>query len=92
MEIELEKPCRGQIHVKSGCNSFQVGMHIGLISFLIELCLAVHRIGTGHPADIAAVRLLYTGIAVIGQHRIKNVLQARFQSRIRDRGSNLHTS
>lgn len=62
-------------------------MHIGLISFLIELCLAVHRIGTGHPTDIVTVRLLYTGIAVIGQHRIKNVLQACFQSRSRDRAA-----
>ena len=67
-------------------------MHIGLISFLIELCLAVHRIGTGHPTDIVTVRLLYTGIAVIGQHRIKNVLQACFQSRSRDRRSNFHTA
>ena len=67
-------------------------MHVGLIGFLVELCLTIHGIGTGHPADIAAVRLLHAGVAVVGQHRVKDVLQTCLQSRSRDRSRDFHAA
>ena len=58
---------------------FQARGDVCLIGFLVELRLAVYRIGTGHPAHIAAVRLLDAGVAVVGQHRVKDVLQRDYQ-------------
>ena len=78
--------------MKSECISLQTGVHVGLIGFLVELCLTIHGIGTGHPADIAAVRLLHAGVAVVGQHRVKDVLQTCLQSRSRDRSRDFHAA
>lgn len=51
MEIELEKPCCGQIHVKSGCISFQricprqgntITANVGIVVGMENQVITVH--------------------------------------------------